>query len=64
MSIIPGVAKNFFPGEGQSDKNSFYPFETKKLADAHVQIVNISCSLNTTTEFYFANECSDVTVFV
>jgi len=28
--IFPGVAKNIFPGEGQSDKNSFYPLETKK----------------------------------
>jgi len=33
-------------------------------ADAHGQIVYITFSLNTTTEFYFANECSDVTVFV
>jgi len=29
-SIIPGIAKNIFPGEGQSDKNSFYPPESKK----------------------------------
>jgi len=28
--IFPGEAKNIFPGEGQSDKNSFYPLETKK----------------------------------
>jgi len=32
-------------------------------ADAHGQIVYIP-SLNTTPAFYFANECSDVTVFV
>jgi len=28
--IFSGVVKNIFPGEGQSDKNSFYPLETKK----------------------------------
>ena len=34
------------------------------LADAHGQIVYIPYCLNTTTAFFFAKECSDVTVFV
>jgi len=33
-------------------------------SDAHFQIAYIPYSLNTTTAFYFATECSDVTVFV
>jgi len=47
---------------------SIFKFQGRKdpltPADAHGQIVYIPNSLNTTTEFYFANECSGVTVFV
>jgi len=45
---------------------SIFNFQERKgpPADAHGQIVYIPYSLKTTTEFYFANECSEVTVFV
>jgi len=47
---------------------SMFKFQGRKRpsppADSHGQIVYIRFSLNTTTEFYFANACSGVTVFV